>query len=62
MNFLMFVMVACLFIHTFFNSLMSVYADVKNKLSATPVAAVVSTVESVVGSVVAKVVALVKKL
>lgn len=65
MDFLMFVMVAAVFIHTFLNFFLGVYAAAKAKLSAavgTEVAAVVSTVEQFFGNAVAAVVKFFKSL
>jgi len=61
-DFLMFVMVCCLFVHTFSNFLLGVYTSIANKLSTTPVADTATTVENFVASVVAGVVSFVKKL
>ena len=61
-NFLMFVMVAAIFVHTFLNFLGGVVAAVKNAVSASPVAPAVASVESFVGGVVGAVVNFFKKL
>jgi hypothetical protein len=65
MDFLMFVMVAALFIHTFLNFFMGVYTAAKTKLSAavgTEVASALSSVEQFFGSAVAAVVKFFKGL
>ena len=59
MTFLMFVMLTALFVHTFSDFLLGVYADVKNRL-ASPVSSAVSSVETLVGKVVAAVVSWLK--
>lgn len=61
-NFLMFVMVAAIFVHTFLNFLGGVWASLVAKVSGTPVAGAVASVESFVGGVVGSVVNFFKKL
>ncbi len=55
-DFLMFVMVAAMFVHTFLNFLGGIWTALKAKVAATPVASEVASVESFVGGVVGSVV------
>jgi hypothetical protein len=55
-NFLMFVMVAAVFVHTFLNFLGGAFTALKAKVAGTPVAGGVASVESFVGGVVGSVV------
>lgn len=59
-NFLMFVMVAAIFVHTFLNFFLSVYTSVVSKLSGVVVAE--HSVEAFVSNVVSGVVGFFKKL
>jgi hypothetical protein len=59
-SFLLFVMVACIFVHTFLNFFLSVYANVVAKVSGVAVAE--HSVEAFFGNVFAAIVSLFKKL
>jgi hypothetical protein len=61
-NFLMFVMVTAVFVHTFLNFLGGVWTSLKAKVAGTVVASDVASVESFVGKVVGSIVNFFKKL
>jgi uncharacterized protein YqhQ len=61
-SFLMFLMVAALFVHTFFNFLAGVWTALVAKVAGTPVGGYFSSAEAFVGNVLGSVVSFFKKL